>query len=70
MQWEFMVQLSAHPDNVVIGIVRDKPTTDKKLAEHLPGRSNITILQADIGDYEALKVSQCDWRATAAQVLR
>ncbi|KJZ76307.1 hypothetical protein HIM_04389 [Hirsutella minnesotensis 3608] len=53
--FEFLRQLSLEPSNVVIGIVRDKAATDKKVADELKGRSNIVILQADITDYEAIK---------------
>jgi hypothetical protein len=42
----------------VIGLVRDKATTDKKIAEDadLKGRTNIHIFEADVKDYPALKV--------------
>ncbi|RYP78227.1 hypothetical protein DL771_000704 [Monosporascus sp. 5C6A] len=53
--FEFLRQISADSNNTVIGIVRDKPTTDKKVSEELSGRSNIHILQADVTDYNALK---------------
>jgi NAD(P)-dependent dehydrogenase (short-subunit alcohol dehydrogenase family) len=61
--WEFMSQLSANPDNVVVGIVRDKKATDQKVAEQLSDRSNITILEADIGNYDALKATVADTAA-------
>ncbi|KAI1370110.1 hypothetical protein F4677DRAFT_384684 [Hypoxylon crocopeplum] len=53
--FEFLRQISNDPKNTVIGLVRDKPTTDKKVAEELKGRSNVYILKADITDYDALK---------------
>ncbi|KAI2618207.1 NAD(P)-binding protein [Hypoxylon sp. NC1633] len=53
--FEFLRQISSDPKNTVIGIVRDKPTTDKRVAEELKGRSNIHILKADVTDYDALK---------------
>ncbi|KAL7931834.1 hypothetical protein V8C35DRAFT_282173 [Trichoderma chlorosporum] len=53
--FEFMRQLSSDPSNVVIGLVRDKATTDQTVAKELAGRSNIHIFQADITDYEAVK---------------
>jgi hypothetical protein len=56
MQWEFLRQLSSNEDNKVIGIVRDKKPTDKRVAEELGARSNITILQGDLTDYDSLKV--------------
>jgi hypothetical protein len=55
-QFEFVRQLSSDSNNTVIGLVRDKSTTEKAVAEELAGRSNIHILQADITDYEAIKV--------------
>lgn len=55
-QWEFLNQISSNPDNTVIGIVRNKPPTDQRVAEELSGRSNITILEADLTSYDAIKV--------------
>lgn len=55
-QWEFLNQISSNPDNTVVGIVRNKPSTDKRVAEELSGRSNITILEADLTSYDAVKV--------------
>lgn len=57
-QFEFLRQISNDTNNLVIGIVRDKPTTEKRVAGELGGRSNIHILQADVTDYDALKVSE------------
>jgi short-subunit dehydrogenase len=57
-QYEFLRQLSSDPENTVIGLVRDKPATDKKLPEELKGQlSKVHILQADITDYDTLKMS-------------
>ncbi|RYP08519.1 hypothetical protein DL764_001850 [Monosporascus ibericus] len=53
--FEFLRQISADLNNTVIGIVRDKPTTDKKVSEELSRRSNIHILHADVTDYDALQ---------------
>lgn len=55
-QWEFLNQISSNPDNTVVGIVRNKPPTDKRVKEELKGRSNITILEADLTNYDAVKV--------------
>lgn len=41
---------------MVVGLVRDKAATDKKVSEQL-GRQNVYILQADITDYASLQVS-------------
>lgn len=53
-QYEFVRQLSRDPANIVVGLVRDKPRTEKKLAED--GLKNVTILEADILDLPALQV--------------
>ena len=57
-QYEILRQLSADPESTVIGLVRNKSATDKKLSEDtdLNGRSNIHILEADVTNYDALKV--------------
>ncbi|KAI1825869.1 NAD(P)-binding protein [Xylaria intraflava] len=52
--WAFLTQLSSNPNNTVIGIVRNKTATEKKVAEELSGRSNITILEADVCKYADL----------------
>ncbi|KAF2712272.1 NAD(P)-binding protein [Pleomassaria siparia CBS 279.74] len=58
--WEFVTQLSSIPGNTVIGLVRNKAATDKRVSEELPGRANITILEADVTDYDALKKAAAD----------
>lgn len=57
-QWEFLHQLSSDSNNTVVGIVRDKPATERKVSEELEAWPNIHILQADITDYDALKVRE------------
>ncbi|KAL5617812.1 hypothetical protein FOVSG1_000034 [Fusarium oxysporum f. sp. vasinfectum] len=44
-----------NPDNTVIGLVRNKAATDKKLAEELGSPNNVHAFEADIIDYNALK---------------
>ncbi|KAK4233438.1 hypothetical protein C8A03DRAFT_19494 [Achaetomium macrosporum] len=60
--YEFLRQYSSDRNNTVVGIVRNKPATDKKLAEDpdLKGRTNIHILQADVTNYNALKAAAED----------
>ncbi|KIX98406.1 uncharacterized protein Z520_05707 [Fonsecaea multimorphosa CBS 102226] len=48
----FIQFLSKDPDNVVVGLVRDKVATDRKIQQE--GIKNVTILQADITDRQAL----------------
>jgi hypothetical protein len=55
-QFEFLRQLSRDAGNTVIALVRNKAATEKSVAQELPGRKNIHIVQADVEDYEALKV--------------
>ncbi|KAK5424319.1 hypothetical protein LTR20_008787 [Exophiala xenobiotica] len=55
LAWEFLSQLSANPKNTVVGFVRNKAATDKRITEELSDRSNISIVEADLTDYEALK---------------
>ena len=52
----------------MVGIVRDKLGTEKRVAEELGGRSNITILQADITVYDQLKVCVCVMKPVCVQV--
>ncbi|KAF2969052.1 hypothetical protein GQX73_g4478 [Xylaria multiplex] len=58
--FEFLRQLSQDPTNLVIGIVRNKASTDNRIAVELTGRPNIHILQADITDYNALQKAAID----------
>jgi hypothetical protein len=54
-------QLSAEPTNDVIGIVRNKATTDEKIKTELGTRVNVHIFEADLIDYDALKVRHGQW---------
>lgn len=58
--FEFLRQLSANPANTIFGLVRDKASTETKVAAEI-GRSNIHIIQADTTDHAAL--------AKAAQIV-
>ncbi|EXJ90068.1 hypothetical protein A1O3_03136 [Capronia epimyces CBS 606.96] len=51
--FEFLRQLSSDPAKTVIGLVRNKPATDAKVAAL--NRTNIHILEGDLTDYESLK---------------
>ncbi|KAK7748265.1 hypothetical protein SLS62_008725 [Diatrype stigma] len=54
--FEFLRQLSSNANNTVIGLVRNKAATEKKVAEELkdaPGK--IHILAADLNDYNSIK---------------
>ncbi|KAI1268815.1 hypothetical protein F5Y18DRAFT_372613 [Xylariaceae sp. FL1019] len=51
----YLGHISKDPSNTVVGIVRDKAVTDKKVAEELGDRRNIHIVEAQITDYESLK---------------
>lgn len=54
-QFECVKQLSEDSNNLVVGLVRDKPTTEKKLAAALGVRANVHILYADLTSYASLK---------------
>ncbi|KAI1112718.1 NAD(P)-binding protein [Nemania sp. NC0429] len=54
--FEFLRKLSEDPNNVVVGLVRDKASTDKKVLAEI-NRPNIHIVQADLVDYDSLKAS-------------
>jgi hypothetical protein len=57
LQWGFLEELSSNNANTVIGLVRDKSATDKRVSQELGGRSNITILEADLTNHDSIKVS-------------
>ncbi|KAJ5109109.1 hypothetical protein N7456_005784 [Penicillium angulare] len=61
--FEFVKQISADTKNLVIGLVRDKAATEKKVAVELANRSsrsNIHILHADLTNYISLKQAAAD----------
>ncbi|KAF5542434.1 protoporphyrinogen oxidase [Fusarium napiforme] len=51
----FVQVLASNLDNTVIGLVRNKAATEKKLAQELGSPKNVHVLEADITDYNALK---------------
>lgn len=55
-QFELLKQISAKPENKIVGIVRNKALTDKRVKEDLGGVTNITILEADLTNYDQVKV--------------
>ena len=57
-QFEFLRKLSSDSTNTVIGLARNKDSTDKKVASELNQLKNVHILQADLTDYDALKASR------------
>jgi len=54
-QFEFLRQLSEDKGNLVIGLVRNKAATEKKVAAELGDRSNVRILHGDLTNYASLK---------------
>ncbi|KAF5014097.1 hypothetical protein F66182_15043, partial [Fusarium sp. NRRL 66182] len=52
--FEFLRQLSADPDSTVIGLVRDKESTEGKVQKELR-RDNIHLIKADLKDHDSLK---------------
>ncbi|KAI9151376.1 Short chain dehydrogenase virK [Paramyrothecium foliicola] len=55
--FEFVNQLSKNPENTVIGLVRDKATTETKVRSELGERKNLHIVEGDITNYDQLKAS-------------
>lgn len=53
--FEFVRQTSEDSKNLVIGLVRDKSATEKKVAAELGDRTNVHILTGDLASYESLK---------------
>ncbi|KAF1922279.1 putative short chain dehydrogenase [Didymella exigua CBS 183.55] len=58
--FEFVKQLSEDPNNLFVGLVRDKAATEKKVAAELGDHSNVHILHADLTDYASLKQAAAD----------
>ncbi|KAL3481395.1 putative short chain dehydrogenase [Aspergillus californicus] len=58
--FEFVRQISETPNNVVVGLVRDKAATEKKVAAELGDRSNIHILHGDLTSHAILKQAAAD----------
>ncbi|RYP12904.1 hypothetical protein DL765_007120 [Monosporascus sp. GIB2] len=58
--FEFVRQLSEDPKNLVVGLVRNKAATEKKVAAELGDRSNIHILHADLTSHASLKQAAAD----------
>ncbi|KAI0439837.1 hypothetical protein F4803DRAFT_529737 [Xylaria telfairii] len=58
--FEFLRQISSEPSNTVIGLVRDKYATEKRVKEELGGRTNVYILHGDLNSYESLQKAAVD----------
>lgn len=56
LKFEFVRQLSADANNVVVALVRDKEATEKKIAAEITA-SNITVVQADMTKVEELQAA-------------
>ena len=59
-QFEFLNQISEDPKNLVVGLVRDKAATEKKVATELGVHPNVHILHADLTSYASLKQATAD----------
>ncbi|CRK25928.1 hypothetical protein BN1723_013762 [Verticillium longisporum] len=58
--FEFLRQFSEDSKNLVVGLVRDKAGTEKKVATELGSRPNVHILHADLTRYASLKQAAAD----------
>ncbi|CAJ2513871.1 Uu.00g019900.m01.CDS01 [Anthostomella pinea] len=65
--FEFLKQISQEPKNLVVGLVRDKAATEKKVAAELGDRSNVHILHGDLDDYASLKQAAADTAAIVGE---
>ncbi|GKT45143.1 putative oxidoreductase [Colletotrichum spaethianum] len=55
--WAFLRKLSDDPNNIVVGTVRDKESMEKKIADELGSRSNIHIMNVELGSLDSIKVT-------------
>ncbi|KAJ5510008.1 Short-chain dehydrogenase/reductase SDR [Penicillium expansum] len=58
--FEFFKQISEDQENLVVGLVRDKAATEKKIATELGNRPNVHILHGDLTKYTTLKQAADD----------
>ncbi|KAK9425538.1 putative Zn(2)-C6 fungal-type domain-containing protein [Seiridium unicorne] len=58
--FELVKQISEDPNNLVVGLVRDRVTTQKKVANELGDRSNVHILHGDLTSHASLKQAAAD----------
>jgi NAD(P)-dependent dehydrogenase (short-subunit alcohol dehydrogenase family) len=59
-QFELVKQISEDQENLVVGLVRDKAATEKKVTAELGDLSNVHILHADLTNYASLKQAATD----------
>lgn len=59
-QFEFLQNISEDPKSLVIGLVRDKVGTEKKVAAELGNRSNVHIVHGDLTSHASLKQAAAD----------
>ena len=58
--FELVKQISEDPKNLVVGLVRDKAATEKKVAAELGDPPNVHILHADLTSYASLMQAAAD----------
>ncbi|KAK0507094.1 hypothetical protein JMJ35_010552 [Cladonia borealis] len=56
----FLKSISEDPQNLVVGIVRNKAATEQKVATELGKRSNVHIVHGDFTNYASLKQAAAD----------
>ena len=59
-QFGFLKSISEDPQNLVVGLVRNKAATEQKVATELSERSNVHIVHADLTNYASLKQAAAD----------
>ncbi|KAK6209084.1 hypothetical protein LQW54_006684 [Pestalotiopsis sp. IQ-011] len=59
-QFEFLKQISADPNKLVIGLVREKEAAQQKIASELGEHPNVHIVYADLTQYDTIKAAAED----------
>ncbi|KAH7024864.1 uncharacterized protein B0I36DRAFT_251351 [Microdochium trichocladiopsis] len=55
--FEMVRQASAEPENIVIGLVRNKTKMAGRIAKELSDRTNVHVVECELADYESLAAS-------------
>ena len=59
-KFELVKQISEDSKSIIVGLVRDKAATEKKVSAELSDRSNVHILHGDLTSYASLKQAAAD----------
>ncbi|KAJ5131576.1 uncharacterized protein N7515_007615 [Penicillium bovifimosum] len=67
--FELLKQISEDQENLVVGLVRDRAATEKKIAAELGSRPNVHIRHADLTEYASLKQAATDTASSPFSIL-